>query len=391
MPGTAERGGLGSAGPGPDALFRSFFLGGFECSTHRTRERRLDVTAASGHDRNAGADYARLVELGIFAARDGLRWHRIETRPGRFDFRCDLQTIRAAREQGVQTVWDLCHYGWPDDLDIWSPAFVRRFACFARAAAELIAGETEGVPFFSPINEISFFAWAGGDAGYFLPFATGRGDELKAQLVRATIAAIEAIWEVEPRARIVHVDPVIHIVADPSRPRDRLAAENHAAAQFHAWDMIAGRHRPELGGRREYLDVVGVNFYHNNQWIHDGPTLWRDDPLFRPLRALLGEVYARYGRPLFVAETGAESFMRPEWLSYVGREARAAMHAGVPLEGICWYPILDHPGWDDDRHCPNGLWGFADEAGARRVYGPLADQIERQRVLFSETGVGAVR
>lgn len=370
-------------------LFPGWFLGGFECSTHVTRVRRHDLTAVTAHDRYADEDYARLVEAGIRAARDGLRWHRVEARPGRYDFRCDLPMIRAAAAHGVRTVWDLCHYGWPDDLEIWSPAFVERFARFARAAAEVVAGETDGVPLFSPINEISFFAWAGGDAGYLLPFANGRADELKRQLVRAAIAAIEAIREVAPRARIVHVDPIIHIAADPSRPEGRLPAARHTAAQFHAWDMLAGRRHPELGGRPEYLDVIGVNVYHNNQWIHEGPTLWRDDPLFRPLRSLLAEVYDRYGRPLFIAETGAESFMRPEWLSYVGREARAAIGAGVPLEGICWYPILEHPGWDDDRHCPNGLWGYADPDGHRAPYRPLLDQLERQRKLFFESDAGA--
>ena len=48
------------AAPHPGAtrvsLFRSFVQGGFECSTHRRRDgRRLDVIAASGHDRHAAA------------------------------------------------------------------------------------------------------------------------------------------------------------------------------------------------------------------------------------------------------------------------------------------------------------------------------------------------
>ncbi|MCU0544531.1 MAG: hypothetical protein MUE44_20570 [Oscillatoriaceae cyanobacterium Prado104] len=32
-------------------MFQSFFMGGFECSTHKLRSgKRLDVTAATGHE-----------------------------------------------------------------------------------------------------------------------------------------------------------------------------------------------------------------------------------------------------------------------------------------------------------------------------------------------------
>ena len=39
---------------------------------------------------------------------------------------------------------------------------------------------------------------------------------------------------------------------------------------FEAWDMIAGRRDPDLGGAPDLLDVVGVNFYDNNQWAAQG-------------------------------------------------------------------------------------------------------------------------
>lgn len=373
-------------------LFQSFFIGGWECSIHRRNGRRLDMTAASRHDSYAARDYRRLADLGIRTARDGIRWHRIEKSPGSYDFSCDLPLVRAARDASVQVVWDLCHYGWPDDLDIFAPEFVDRFAEFSRAFAEVVAGETDEVPFYAPVNEISFFAWAGGDAQFFFPFAKGRSEELKAQLVRASVAATQAVWEVDPRARIVHPDPTIHVAADPSRPEDRPAAERYTASQFDAWDMIAGLRHPELGGDPRYLDIVGVNYYPNNQWIHESNRsfherrlLRRHDPLYRPLREILGEVYARYGRPVFIAETGIEGDRRPEWLHYIGREVRAAMRAGVPMEGICLYPIADHPGWDDDRHCPNGLLGYVDEKGDRPVYEPLAEELRRQQRIFDRT------
>ena len=360
--------------PSPE-LFRSFVQGGFECSTHRRADgRRLDVIAATAHDTKAASDYAALGALGIRTVRDGLRWHRIEAAPGRYDWSSFLPMLRATRTTGTQVIWDVLHYGWPDDVDVFRPHFVTRLAAFAGAAARVVRDETDEPPFYAPVNEISFFAWGGGDAGYLNPFARGRGHELKVQLTRAAIAVMDAIWEVEPRARFVHADPVINVITDPSRPHEYHAAEGHRQAQFQAWDMLSGASWPQLGGSPRHLDIVGVNYYSDNQWIHGGPPIDLGHPLYKPFRTLLIETFARFGRPILIAETGTEGDRRAAWMSYVADEAQAAMRAGVPLEGICLYPVLDHPGWDDDRYCPNGLLGMHD----RSVHGPLASVVRRE-------------
>src|SRR5215211_5612559 len=68
-------------------LFQSFFVGGFECSSHRRRDgRRLDLLASTYHDANAGADYRALAQHGIRTVRDGLRWQLIERMPGHYDW-----------------------------------------------------------------------------------------------------------------------------------------------------------------------------------------------------------------------------------------------------------------------------------------------------------------
>src|SRR5947199_4884071 len=110
-------------------IFNTFFQAGFECSTHRPRHgRRLDLIAATQHDTFARQDYRRLREQGIGTARDGIRWHLIERSPYQYDFSSALPMVCAAQDEGVQVMWDLCHYGWPDDLDIFSPAFIDRYA-----------------------------------------------------------------------------------------------------------------------------------------------------------------------------------------------------------------------------------------------------------------------
>lgn len=362
-------------------LFQSFFMGGFECSAQRMPSgRRINMLASTGHARYAAADYALLSEAGILAARDGICWPLVEPSAGRYDFSGVLPAIRGARDAGVQVIWDLCHYGWPDDLDVFSAAFVERCAALARAFVSLLIAEGTQIPFIAPVNEISFLAWVAGEVGHFFPFTRERGDELKRQFVRAAIAAIAAIHEVAPGARIVHTDPIIHVAADPAEPELRLAAERYRQAQFGAWQMIGGQIEPELGGKPAYLDIIGLNYYPHNQWLagsHGRKPIEAGHPLYRDFRHMLGEVYDIFGRPLFIAETSSLGMARPEWLRYIAGEARAAIHAGTPVEGLCIYPIVDAPDWNDEQIWHQGLWSAPDATGRRTLNRQLAEELRR--------------
>jgi beta-glucosidase/6-phospho-beta-glucosidase/beta-galactosidase len=370
-------------------LFKSFFLGGFECSTHRLRSgKRLDVTRSTRHDELAASDYRLLQQFGIRTARDGFRWHLIEHSPGIYDFSSATGMLRAGRDTGMQIIWDLWHYGWPDDIDIFSAAFVDRFAAFAREAAARISEYSE-TPLISPINEISFFSWAAGEGGIFNPFAKHRGDEMKRQLVRATIAGVDAIRRVNPAIRFFQIDPIINVLPKTSSQADGRDAEAYRCSQFEAWDMILGRAQPELGGGEDLIDVIGVNYYIHNQFVWGGTSIGPADPRYRHVSVMLQEVYERYRRPLFVAETGIEDETRPAWLRYICKEVFTALEAGVPVEGICLYPIVNHPGWDDDRHCLNGMFDYADAAGDREPYQPLADELARQQANIAALESGA--
>ena len=41
------------------------------------------------------------------------------------------------------------------------------------------------------------------------------------------------------------------------------------------------------------------------------------------------------------------------------------------------------PGWDDDRYCRSGLWGYPDPAGHREIHTPLAEELARQIARFA--------
>jgi hypothetical protein len=378
-----------------EPLFEGVFLGGFECSCLRLENgRRLDLLESTRHAELAERDYARLRRLGMTACRDGLSWPATERSPGQFDFRRAAQMIEAAGRQRVQVMWDLVHFGWPDDVDVFAPSFAARVARYARSFAEMYKEHTDAPAFVAAVNETSFLSWAGADVGVMNPFCSARGVELKVQLVRATIESIEAIRDVLPGARFIQPEPIIHIHAAPEHPKTWRRVEADNLLQYQAWDMLTGRIWPQLGGDPRYLDIIGVNYYPDNQFMLDGTTIYRDDPRYRPLSELLLAVHARYGRPMFVSETGTEGDDRAAWLRYVVAECMTAMQSGCELHGITLYPVLNHPGWVDDRRCPNGLWDYAEDHGERTIHQPLADEIachtpllteERRRVLASRT------
>ena len=363
--------------------FDSFFMGGFECSSHRRRDGvRLDLIRATGHDRHAFKDYSSCKRLGFSTLRDGLRWHLIERSPGHYDWSSWRPMVEAAEEAGVQIIWDLFHYGSPDCIDQAAPDFPERFTAFAMAALELQQSISGRPPIICPLNEINFLSWAVDD-GYFPHVGPDERGWFKHQLVRAGIAASKAIKERWPQSTIIWAEPLIHVAPHDQRRRTVRAAEQNLQGMYEAYDWITGRAKPELGGNPSLVDVVGLNYYPHNQWYWEGPTIPMGHHEYRPLADMLVEMAERYQKPIMLSETGAEGTGKPSWLHYVCNEVRDAMDRGADFRGICWYPITAYPGWDNSRHAETGLLSSVVADGSRHVDERLLAEFEVQRDLFA--------
>ena len=151
---------------------------------------------------------------------------------------------------------------------------------------------------------------------------------------------------------------------------------------YEAYDWILGLAEPELGGDASLADVIGLNFYPHNQWYFQGPTIPMGHHEYRPLADMLVEFSSRYGKPVLIAETGAEGSARPAWLHYVCDEVRDAQRQGTRVEGVCLYPITSYPGWDNSRHAETGLLSTITSDGSRHIYEPLYEELQRQRTIM---------
>jgi hypothetical protein len=370
-------------------MFNSFFLAGFEGSTGYNKTGQwFDQVVATGHDGRADEDYRDIASIGLRAARETVRWPIVDKGRGRYDFATIDPFLEASRRHEVEVIWDLFHYGYPLDLDLFSRDFSERFADYCHAVARYIDRRTDGICYFTPVNEPSFMAYAGGHAGLFAPHLTDRGEDLKIALCRAAIAGIEAIWAASHGARIVNVDPLCRVVANPERAHEQAAAEHfNDSIVFESWDMLSGRLHPELGGSPAHLDIVGINYYWTNQWewgrepLPDGriPPLADDDPRRASLSELVRKVFQRYGSELIISETAHVGEARGPWLLEVAQQSEALLQEGVPLRGVCLYPILGMPEWHEpDVWTPMGMWDpvcHREPGGERLICEPMLEAL----------------
>ncbi|MBC7804613.1 MAG: family 1 glycosylhydrolase [Akkermansiaceae bacterium] len=388
-----------------EGIFPTFFLSGFECSTFLWQDKgRRDLALETQHSIHFGEDYQLLRNLGIAVAREGIPWPLVDIK-GEYNFSRLDPMIAALNACQILPIWDLCHYGYPDDLDPLADTdrFVKRFARYCQAAAEYVVPRMRpGRAFFTPINEISFFSEMGGGWGWVAPFKKDpeSRDQLRRVLCRAAIAGVKAIRDVYLDARMVHVDPLVQVVAPTDRPdlQDEAHHETYVDT-FVAWDIIAGRIHPELGGSPEILDIVGANSYAFGQmeYREAGPheALAIDAQGIVPLCDMLERAWLRYRRPIILAETGGLAEGRPWWLRDVMEECLAAVSRGVELHGVCLFPAVDMPSWHTGEWLQMGIcdvYGLPATAEeqhplTRVPHQPYVDELRRWQKILNRVEV----
>jgi beta-glucosidase/6-phospho-beta-glucosidase/beta-galactosidase len=368
-------------------IFPTFFISGFECSTFLWKDRRRrDLVEETQHRKHARDDYRLLRDLGIAVSREGISWPHADRGGSHYDFSAIDVFIDAMNAEKILPIWDLCHYGYPDDVDPFDDDFADRFAHYCKAAAEYVVKRVRGPHLFTPVNEITFFSFCGGEWGWVAPYKNTRDDRerFRVALCKATIAGVKAIREVDREARMIHVDPLVKVVAPRDRPDQEEAARRETYIDtYMAWDILFGKEHPELGGTPEILDIVGANNYSFGQmeYREHGPhqALEPGDDRIVPLCDLLKNVWERYRRPMIIGETSGMGHGRAEWLKDVMEESLAAVDQGMDLQGICLFPAIDMPDWHTGKWLHNGICDLVDENGdlVRKPDQEYVDELRR--------------
>ena len=373
--------------------FQSFWMAGFECTDKlNCFGNRVDFLTITGHLEKIDEDYKNISQLKFNTVREGLRWSKVEIAPYQYDWADARKIIQAAKENDIQVIWDICHFGYPDDLTPLHPMFARRFSALCREFIRFYRSvDSTGTLIVTPFNEVGFISWLGGDVCGTSPYCKGYGWQVKYNLMKAYIEGIEAIMEVDSNTRLLSTEPLVNIVPPLNATDEQVAdALKRHEDQYQVLDILSGRLCPELRGKPEYIDIIGCNYYFNNQWVTVSceSLQWtneENDPRWLPLSSLIKQLYERYERPVVLSETSHPGEDRPRWMNFVADQCKTAIEEGVPLWGICWYPIIDRPDWDHlEPWHKSGVWDIDSGGGilTRSLHEPTAEAIHNSQMLL---------
>jgi beta-glucosidase/6-phospho-beta-glucosidase/beta-galactosidase len=325
---------------------------GFETTRHLERWRE-DLTAVRHAD--------------VRDLRYPLLWHRIEPRPGSYDWRGTDAVLQHVRSLGMRPVVDLVHHtshpAWLSE-GFADPRFPAAFERFAAAVAE----RYPWIGAYTLFNEPFATLFLAGHEALWPPYARGtRGFLGVLRTVLPAIVRVAALYrQVLPDARHVWIDTCEHHAS--ATRSSRAYAELANDRRFALLDLVLGNRvdpdRPFLRdlvshGGADLLDLhrnappvtvdaVGLDYYVHSEWWYDEVGARAPSPAPQGLAALARQYADHYGLPLLVSETNIRGLPTDQvtWLRYVVAEYERAVADGVPLDGLCWFPHVDSCDWD---------------------------------------------
>lgn len=358
---------------------------GAECTVNRVGDRYFDQVVRTGHEARAH-DMERLAVLGVSRVRFPVLWERVAPRGlDSADFSWSDQRLARLRELGVAPIIGLLHHGsGPRYATIDDPeAFVAHFARYARMVAE----RYPWVDTFTPINEPLTTARFCGLYGHWYPHRRDTPSFLRLLLneTRATAAAMAAIREVIPHARLMQTEDIGRSFGTPALA-DQCEYENER--RWLSLDLLAGRvgadhslreHLEVEGIPREWLDalsaqpcppdLVGINYYPTSDRYLDerlelypahthggnGRQRYADVEAVRVHgqrivghSAVLEEVWQRYGSPVALSEVhlGCTVDEQLRWLVEAWGATERCAARGVDVRALTAWAAFGSIDWD---------------------------------------------
>src|SRR5579883_1163538 len=377
---------------------------GVECSVTRVGDVYVDEVHRTGHARRL-ADVDRIAALGARAVRYPVIWERTAPDgPARADWRWADQRLSRLRDLGVRPIVGLVHHGsGPRQTDLLDPGFARGLAAFARAVAE----RYPWVQDFTPVNEPLTTARFSALYGHWYPHARDPRSFVRALLNQcdAIRAAMRAVREVNPRARLVQTEDVGTIIAERQLAYQ---ARHENLRRFLSLDLLTGkvdrdhklrRYLVDVGADEGLLDsfvadpcppdLVGVNYYVTSDRFLDGRLgsypehlragngihRYADVEAVRVVgrgiaghRTALEVVWRRYRLPVALTEVhlGGPPEEQIRWLVEAWRGAHEARARGADVRAVTVWSTFGAVDWDSLLVSQRGHY----EPGAFDVRGP---------------------
>ena len=357
---------------------------GVEPSCVRVGDRYIDQLELTGHTKRAG-DLERIAALGATTVRFPVLWERTapnEDAPPSWTFADE--GLGRVRDLGLRAIIGLVHHGsGPRHTSLLDDSFVTGLAGFARQVAERYPWVDAWTPVNEPLTTARFSALY----GHWYPHARDARSFLRALLVecRAVRAAMRAIREVVPEARLVQTEDLGSVF---STPELAYQAEFENARRFLSLDLLAGRigrehplygwlteHGLDAGDLEDFSndpcapDVIGLNYYVTSDRfldhrVDDYPAHVRGGNVFEPYadveavrvraegisghRAMLDLLWERYRTALAITEAhlGCAPEEQVRWLREAWEAAEGARASGADVRAVTLWSAFGACDWD---------------------------------------------
>ena len=374
-----------------------------ECTVNRVGDRFFNQLERNGHWQRE-SDLELFAELGIRTLRFPVLWELLA--PDSLDeINWSWTDARLARmrEMSLRPIAGLLHHGsGPRYTNLLDPEFPEKFARYARAVAE----RYPWIDAYTPINEPLTTARFSALYGHWYPHKRDNLSFARALLgqCRATVLAMRAIREVNPRAQLVQTEDFGKTF---STRLLRYQAQFENDRRWITWDLLSGmvdRSHPmwsylRWAGvaeaeieifRREPCppDILGVNHYVTSERFLDEniaahpPETWggngrhryadiagvRSDAVdIAGVQNLLMEVWRRYGQTISITEAhlGCTVDEQLRWFMEIWGATVQARQEGADIQAVTSWALLGSFDWNslltrEDNHYEAGAFDVFD-------------------------------
>jgi beta-glucosidase/6-phospho-beta-glucosidase/beta-galactosidase len=339
------------------------FLTGFESTQiHGTGE---DVLGGTRHIERWKHDLGLVKRQGIRRLRYPVPWHRIEARPGEYDWRWLDAVFSYMKEEGLDPIVDPIHHtSFPEWIQggFKHPRFPELYQGFVRE----LALRYPWVKRYTVFNEPFVTTLFCGNEGIWYPRARSPRTfvRMAVNVGRAICGTVEMLVRTVPGVEFIHVDTCEHHTPLDAASREKTEFLNHRRFLFH--DLILGRvgeGHPLSGYLRRNgfekederwfkdhparIDVLGLDYYPHSEQQRSTRGIRFHSASPRGFAAVAGDYVERYGLPVMLAETNLKGFVsdRLSWLKHMVEECDKLVASGVDFRGFCWFPFVDSTDW----------------------------------------------